>query len=151
MANRSYSETEKKAALDIYAELGPAEASRRMGIPSGTIRSWAKRTGATVVRGETARANVEAARLTWAQRRADLTLQLGEAAQEFLDRSRKSTGAQVARTHMGSCVAAIEKAQLLDGSATERVEVSGEQARERVKELRDELEQRRQAKTAGGS
>jgi hypothetical protein len=149
MAYRTYSDDEKQAALEVYKELGPAEAGRQTGIPSGTIRAWASKAGTTVARGEAARAKVDAAQLTWAQRRAEIATQTGEAAQEFLNLARRSTRAQTQRTHMASFAVAVEKAQLLDGAATERVEqVSADEGRARVKELRDELEQRRQEKAA---
>ncbi len=35
----------RERALELYAEVGPAEAARQLGIKSGTIRSWASRAG----------------------------------------------------------------------------------------------------------
>jgi len=35
----------KEWALDLYREFGPAEAARRTGVRSGTIRVWAHRAG----------------------------------------------------------------------------------------------------------
>jgi len=32
-------------ALELYREVGPAEAARQLGLKSGTIRSWASRAG----------------------------------------------------------------------------------------------------------
>lgn len=77
---RTYTAAERKRALDLYAEQGPAAAARAAGIPAATIRSWAKRNGAQPLRDERTRAGTEAARLTWEQRRAELTVRLGEVA-----------------------------------------------------------------------
>lgn len=44
---RKYTPEEKKKALALYANVGPAEAGRQAGIPSGTIRKWAQRSGLT--------------------------------------------------------------------------------------------------------
>jgi len=38
-APRIYTDDEKKEALELYRQHGPAEASRRTGIKSATIRS----------------------------------------------------------------------------------------------------------------
>jgi transposase-like protein len=32
-------------ALELYREVGPAEAARQLGLKSGTLRSWASRAG----------------------------------------------------------------------------------------------------------
>lgn len=40
-----YSAQQRQTALDLYAEHGPAEAARRVGIPKATIASWARRDG----------------------------------------------------------------------------------------------------------
>jgi hypothetical protein len=67
----------KARALELYAAVGPAEASRQTGIPQNTISQWASRTGVSVTRGEQLPARIEAARQTLAQRRlalADLLL-----------------------------------------------------------------------------
>ncbi|CAN5678461.1 hypothetical protein BH18ACT15_BH18ACT15_14320 [soil metagenome] len=35
----------RERALELYQQVGPAEAARQLGIKSGTIRSWASRAG----------------------------------------------------------------------------------------------------------
>ncbi|MBE0467587.1 MAG: hypothetical protein IBX71_10250 [Candidatus Desulforudis sp.] len=44
---RRYTAQEKEQALTLYADVGPAETARKTGIPSGTIRKWAQRSGLT--------------------------------------------------------------------------------------------------------
>ena len=92
-SRRSYTDAERQKALDLYIEVGPAEASRRTGVPAATIRSWALRAGATVARPRTqaATAAVEAARLTWAQRRAEVAALASEVA---IDSGRRALGAK---------------------------------------------------------
>jgi transposase-like protein len=42
-----YTEAEKAEALALVAEVGQGEAARRLGIPHGTLASWAHRAGVT--------------------------------------------------------------------------------------------------------
>jgi hypothetical protein len=146
---RSYADAERNEALSLYLEVGAAEASRRCGVPAGTIRQWAHRRGLTTARTASARASVEAARLTWAQRRAEVATRAGEGAATFLDDAIAEKSARNRRDLMAAFKMAAEGAQLLSGGATERVELTEEQRRERVRELRDELAARREAKAAG--
>lgn len=37
----------RERALELYAQVGPAEAARQLGIKSGTIRAWASRSGSS--------------------------------------------------------------------------------------------------------
>ncbi len=37
---RRYTREERKSAVELAGELGPAESARRLGIPSGTVNSW---------------------------------------------------------------------------------------------------------------
>ena len=78
MEARTYTSEQRTEALVLHVEHGPAEASRRCGIPVTTIRSWAKRAGKTSPRADRAAAGAEAARKTWAQRRAEVALRSGE-------------------------------------------------------------------------
>jgi hypothetical protein len=132
--------------MALYVEHRPAETSRITGIRSDTIRKWAQRAGKTRQCSEVAAANVEAARLTWAQRRADVAKRSGEVAADFLERAAAETSARNGSDWMRAFHAAVEKAQLLDGGVTGRVEVSTPEERERrVAELRKELAARRKA------
>jgi len=152
-AARKYPAPVRAEALHLYAEVGPAEAARRLDLPAGTVRSWAKRAGVTGERTKQATAAVEAARLTWSQRKAELVTRTGEAAADFLERSIAAAEAgdtRDVRDLVNAFGVAVDKAQLLDGEATERVEVSADERRERVAKLRDELAARREGKADGG-
>ena len=132
-------------ALALYrGEVGPAEAARRVGVPPATVRGWAHRAGVSSERAAHARAGAKAARLTWAQRRAEVARDSGDAAAELLARMRKARKPREAADWSRAFAIAVDKAQLLGGGATGRVEVSTAEEREqRVRELRDELAARR--------
>jgi len=143
----SYSSAQRTEALRLYAERGPAEAARATGIPAATIRSWAKRSGAQPLRSEKGRAAVEASRLSWEQRRAELTVRLGEVAAGLLERAAASGDAQKAKALMVALAVAIDKAELLSGRATVREErplvaVTPEEAQRELAALNDELQAR---------
>jgi hypothetical protein len=53
-----------------------------VGIPNGTIRSWAHRTGVATVAAQNTRAATEAARLRWGECRLELAHRVGEQADE---------------------------------------------------------------------
>ena len=42
-----FSQSTRGRALELYAQVGPAEAARQLGIKSGTIRAWASRSGSS--------------------------------------------------------------------------------------------------------
>jgi transposase-like protein len=133
---RTYSPEQREEALALYVEHGPAAAASRLGIPASTVRSWAKRAGKQSPRADRAVAGAEAARRTWAQRRADVALESGEAASELIERIRGTSKAREAADWSRAFAIAVDKAQLLDGGATGRVEVSSHEERvRRVAEL----------------
>ncbi len=119
---RRYTPQQKAHALALYLEHGPAQAGRLTGIPSGTIRQWAKRDGVTVTRGKKAAANVVAATLSWQQRRYRILSVLGDAAEEFIAAGRGAEDAGDRMKHITAAAIVIDKAQLLDGAATARTE-----------------------------
>lgn len=154
-----YTPEQRAGALELYAEHGPAEASRRSGVPSATIRQWAHRAGITGKRAETTAAATRAARVSWAERRARIADSAGAAAETFLDRALNS-GAKTARLWVGSFAACVDRAALLSGDATSRTEnVTDADLRERARQLReqiasreaDELAARRDARSAEAS
>lgn len=144
-----YPAEQRKEALRLHREVGPAKASRECGIPAATIRSWAYREGVstTVPPSEQTRAATDAARRSWAQRRLELSEQTGAAAADLLERIRRAKRATDVRALATAYAALVEKGQLLDGSVTSRVEVEGGDRLERVKAIRDDLAMRREAKT----
>lgn len=145
---RTYGDDEREQALALYKAVGPAEAGRRLGIPAGTIRTWASRAHLTEDAGAQTAAAVEAARRSWAQRRGELTDEVGLAASEVLGRLRRSRSALEAQRFANTLGTLIEKVELLEGRATERVEVSESDMRDEVRHLRDEVAARRAAKSA---
>ena len=42
-----YTDTQKREAVDLYVEVGTAEAARRIGVTTRTITTWAKAAGVT--------------------------------------------------------------------------------------------------------
>ena len=96
-------------------EVGPAETGRRLGVPSGTVRSWAKREGLTTVASEKRQAGVAAARLTWDQRRCEMTLRLGEVAAQMLDRAADAPPAKTKNLATAMAIM-VDKAELLAGA-----------------------------------
>jgi hypothetical protein len=137
---RTHTPAERATALELYREHGGAEASRRTGIASATIRQWAKRSGVTIARATAARANIDAARLTWAQRRSQLTVKSGEVADELLSQIRGAKGRE-ARDFAAAYAFVVDRAQLLDGAATQRIESSDQFNRE-VGRLLSEFDRR---------
>lgn len=134
----AYTAAERQHALDLYKQHGPAEAGRQTGIPSATIRTWAKRSGETVSRAAHAQANVDAARLTWAQRRGELTIRSGEVAANLLEQIAAAKPRE-ARLLSAAFAVVVDRAQLLAGDATARIETSDRFNRE-VGCLLDEFE-----------
>jgi hypothetical protein len=119
MARRSYTDEQRGDALKLYQQVGPAEAGRRLGIPSTTVRQWAKRAGASSPRAEHVAAAVRGAQLTWGQRRAELADQAGEAAEEFLCRARASNPSNAA-FFMRCFDLATKNANLISSEPTSR-------------------------------
>jgi transposase-like protein len=138
-ARRTYTDEQRKEALELYVEHGPTEASDRTGVPAPTISSWARRCGKTTARSEAAQAAVDAAKATWAQRKARVATDAGEAAENFVQRAVGSNRSRDVRNLMGAAEAAIRVAQLLDGGATGRLELSEEEAIAELRRLRDEV------------
>lgn len=71
-ARRTYTDDEKTAALELYTEQGPTAVQNAMGIAKATVSNWAKAAGVTTVRNENASVRIEAARLTFEERRVNL-------------------------------------------------------------------------------
>ncbi|MDQ6607743.1 MAG: hypothetical protein M3Z06_14505 [Actinomycetota bacterium] len=123
MARTAHTKLERETALELYRQHGGGEAARRTGINPATIRQWAKRSGVTVTRAASARAGTEAARLTWAQRKAELTVTSGELAAELLAKIREAS-ARNSRDLAATYAIVVDRAQLLSGEATQRIEAT---------------------------
>lgn len=149
MPRARYDDATKAEALRLYAEHGPAEAARITGIPAPTVRSWARRNGVASVATPERQAAIEAARLTWTQRRTTLTAQLGEAAELLVNRALTSGNARDAQAWMTAAAIGIDKAQLLSGRDTPVEGVSRDERLHRLVGAVDELAARRADRAAG--
>lgn len=129
----TYTDDQKAEALALHLEHGTAEASRRTGIPSRTIIRWAGETG------QTAQANAEktqAARAQgaqqvsamWADYRSREAAAAGGAAanaRRAIHAAIEDGGTNYARDAKDLAVVygiLIDKAELLSGNATTRIE-----------------------------
>jgi len=131
MTRRSYTDEQKQAALDAYAEHGPAEASRLTGVPTKTIASWARRTQTQMdaTAPQRLRFATEIAALTADMKRAKIAEVMLDRLAESLDRLGDDAQANAAESRLINVL--VEKQALLSGGATARVEhdVTDPQAR----------------------
>lgn len=156
MANRPWSPEQKAEALALYVDHGAAEAARRTGIPEGTIKAWAHRTGAKPLReaknSEAVRCSIERRKRTLEERRTVLVEKLGELAELGVDWSARALerGDELSvRDAVGVFTRAIHDLQLLSGGATARGEHRELAGVEDVRKLRDDLAERRAKKAVG--
>lgn len=144
-AGRKYSDEQKQAALDAYAQVGARAAGRATSIPHNVISQWAKAAG--VDAPHTARSGlIGPAREALAQQRADLANDLlVEAREVFLAKATSDdTPAADAKAWMVALGIAVDKSQLLSGQATARIDTLDDDERvARAAAIRDELAQRR--------
>lgn len=130
MPRRPWTDEDKANALALYTEHESlAVATAMTGIPKSTIQYWAQEAGLPAYNTEKTAAavkqSVENRAARWEERRAELANKIGvlaeiavnKAAQYLVDGDAAS--AQKAATTMGI---AIDKAQLLTGQATGRIE-----------------------------
>lgn len=140
---------QKAEALALYEADGLKTATEATGIPASTIRSLAHRSGVAARCTEQRRANVEATKLLWAERRGVMVEEIGAVAHMALAQTvaalelGKSRDAKDLATTMAILV---DKAQLLSGGATSRSEHADPRAR--LAHLKDELAERRQRTAA---
>lgn len=170
-----WTQDQQDEALRLLAEVGKAEASRRTGIPAGTIAAWGSRSG-TKAPPAAALQEVNAARLaTIAQRKAKLAEELlGDIermrkqlwqptveckAMTVSDGSALGSHIEIAevrlpqptfrdqKTIVEAVAIALDKVQLLTGEATVRTEALGAEQpkREHLAKVVDQLAERRVA------
>lgn len=134
MQRLQYTDEQRDEALALLAEVGTAEASRRTGIPKGTIASWGHRAG---VNGPEVRNVTEAARMvtaaTLAERKAQLAGDLRSlAAKAVAKLAEKIDADEVSpRDLVSALTAAVDRLQLLTGEATARIEQTGTEPAQR--------------------
>ncbi len=128
---RTYTDEERADALARYVSDGLAAAAKATGIPSGTIASWATRTDG--VRSlahenkERMRAALEASDLRWQAHKVDLVKQFAGMVEVAIAMAHDSAEDGNVRDMQGaltSAAIATDKAQLLSGGATGRIEHS---------------------------
>lgn len=148
MSSGPISDEVRNAALDrLRAGEQVTDVARDIGVNKSTVSKWATKAGVAVVtEGRTANAT-RAAQTKWAERRATLIDDMGQVAAELLQKARTADDARQAQGFATSVAIFVDKAQLLSGAATSRHEVRDvERRRERILQMADELEERRQAK-----
>lgn len=124
MSRVRWPEATKDDAIRLAEQHGVGEASRRTGVPVGTIASWLNRKGIRPATPEDRSDGIVAAQLAWEERRTLVATKLGEVADKavavLLD---KLAGGDVtvAQT-LDVLEAAVGKAQLLTGAAQTRTE-----------------------------
>lgn len=147
-----YSDEERSEALTVAAEVGFAEAGRRLGIPSATLRSWVHR-AEKVATGMGVEVSPAGVVLSWPERRERVVPKLGELAEEALGACHGALRAGKARDAQAFATTAailIDKTQLLTGGASRRTESvsvsidarvrrSPEEVRAEVERMRREL------------
>lgn len=121
----------KAAFLTDAPILGITKAAAKHGISKGTGSRWANDAGIETVRHERTAKAVEAARLSWQERKAEMVNDLGDLAADTLKVIRRSlrTKPRTASDLSRVLCAAIDKAQLLSGGQTAR---HGLESREEV-------------------
>lgn len=134
MARRTWTDQQKTQALDLYVDHGAAHAEARTGIPAATIRSWAHRNGLAARCNENRRAQVEATKLAWAERRGVMVEEIGAAAHMAL--AQTVAALEIGRGRDAKDLATtmailVDKAQLLAGDPTVR-QATFHEAREEV-------------------
>lgn len=82
----AYTDQQRTDALEAYVQHGAAEASRRLDIPSRSIRRWANDAQLSAARGEKLKAATAALQMKHAEMREELRVRLLEKALDALDR-----------------------------------------------------------------
>jgi hypothetical protein len=123
---------EREAALALFDEYGAAETARRTGIPVRTVTEWASKAGliapadAEKTRAAHA-ATADRVQRTWADFRENEALSAGAAANVLRTRIRDLVASQApgreVQAHAVAYGILIDKAELLSGQASQRIEV----------------------------
>ncbi len=137
-----YTDEQKTEAVALADKHGPSEAARQTDIPRRTISSWRKPAQAEQGKKTADARAVQAERVTndWADYRAREALSAGNAAARLRRQTLEASDAGNANLLRARVIAygiMIDKAELLSGQATERIEVWAES--EVDKELRQAI------------
>lgn len=147
-----YSASEKAKALKLYQEIGGSATSRRLSIPSRTLKRWADQAGVSTNTVVPPKDQIIHAHAATAQRVADKWGDLREAEADEAGRAAQEVrvrllellvgdDAQMLRAVTDAYRALIDKAEALSGQASERIAIWAEQDIDReLKELMKEME-----------
>lgn len=142
-------ETREQALSLLRDGVGTRETERRTGVPKQTLSRWAKTAGINADLAARTEAAAASTKLAWAQRRALLVDELGNATVQLLEKTLAAEDGRDARGWATALAILVDKAQLLSGAATSRHEVFDRERRlARISEVADELAARRDAKSA---
>ena len=137
MAN--YTDAQKAEAVDLYVEVGTAEAARRTGASTRSIIGWAKKAGVTaqakVEKTEVAR---EVLAAVTAKKREELREVLLDAGIHHVGRSIAADTGRDAQAYMIGAGISVDKYRLEMGEATELV-ITGDMMDQAINELRADL------------
>jgi len=140
---RRYTDDQRRHALKLCADTPLGQAARETGIPKSTLGTWCRRAGVRTFAIEQTRAATEAREVDLEARRAAIALRLYDEADAALDaitrpvpvygmtRDGLGTGLALAANPadrqrlMTTAAIAIDKASLLTGEATERLDDLG--------------------------
>lgn len=123
MAKRSYTDEQRREAIQLYAEAGPCEVERALGIPKGTVTKWAQAAGVRTEHSERTAEATAQHQQSWAERRARVADAMGEVAELAVGRARRELNggsARNARDCAATAAVMADKAQLLSGGVTTR-------------------------------
>lgn len=121
----TYTDEQRAEAVALYAEVGPSEVERRLGIPKGTVTKWAQADGAETSFLQNASNASKALHLKWAEYRGVMVDDIAGAALKALARVEAHIEADndgKAKNYATTMAILVDKAQLLSGGATNRTE-----------------------------
>lgn len=149
----SYTDEQRTHAVEVAAEHGPAEASRRLNIPRRTISDWMRKTGVQPPKADAEKAAdmrakaAERVATEWADYRSQQAAASGAMAARLRDEVRDRLAAGAAGRDIQALATAfgifIDKAELLSDRATSRIETWAVSELDRdLRSLVDEMEDR---------
>jgi len=151
LMSSSYTDEQRQQAIDMYVEHGTKHTVETLGIPRRTILDWAKKAG-VVAQADTektaqARAvNAERVQAAWGDYRENEALGAGAAAASMRNgvlEASANNNHQLLRARATAYGIFVDKAELLSGRATSRVETWAESELDReLRGLIDQMEDR---------
>lgn len=150
---RKWTDEQRDEALALYTEHGPAETSRRTGIPVKTIASWARRYKVPSRQVANTSKAIKVAAMKWAERKIRLADKAGALAELMAMRAETERVPRDAKLLVEAMEKAAGVAQLLSGGATSRPEGSVDSPEGRlalVREIQGDIAKRQGAEEQTG-